>query len=89
MWSALKLANFSGRNELLEKVVAKELTRIKIDNGIEKWGDDFHRSKVGDLKDAKCWSCFVVSTSQALHSRCYIRDVNYDVANQRNAVEVH
>lgn len=30
-----------------------------------------------------------VSTSQALHSKCYIRDINDDVANQRNTVEVH
>ncbi|UKZ96458.1 uncharacterized protein TrAFT101_011247 [Trichoderma asperellum] len=58
-WSALKLANFAGRNESLEKLVPREHTRTKVDNGIEKWDDDFHRSKVGDLKDARCWSCFV------------------------------
>ncbi|KAJ4266058.1 hypothetical protein NW762_004031 [Fusarium torreyae] len=59
-WSALKLANFSGRPpSLTEQLVPKKRTRAKPEGGEEEWDDSFHRVKTGDKKSISCDSCLV------------------------------
>ncbi|OTA62324.1 hypothetical protein K449DRAFT_51317 [Hypoxylon sp. EC38] len=59
-WSPLKLANFHNRDRNIKRIlVPQTLTRIGSNGKTEKWDEFFHKSRIGDSKGIKCWSCFV------------------------------
>jgi ankyrin repeat protein len=62
-WSALRLLRFSDRTGGDEglQLEPKDRSRVGPDGETEEWDDAFHEVEVGDLKDATCNSCFVVS----------------------------
>jgi ankyrin repeat protein len=61
-WSALKLMRFANQNPCLkDDLEPKQRTRANQDGQKEEWDDDFHKSKVGHKKVARCKSCLMVS----------------------------
>jgi ankyrin repeat protein len=62
-WSALKLLNFSGRNDVVEGLQLEFDRRLQpgAEQEMEEWDDPFHTIDTGHLKDSKCNSCFLVS----------------------------